>query len=202
MRFLLLSICVLVTACGTYPKKNNLVLQEGNSITKIDNPYFSNTTEDYVYKVNIDAFKKSFGGILILKKTGENQHRIVFTTEMGNKIFDFSFLGDEFKVNYVLEALDKKILLNVLKKDFYTLIKEELPITNTFLRNETRVFETKIYKAKHYYFLKAGELQQIVRTNKRKEKATFTFSEINNNIVNEIDILHHNIPLKINLKSI
>ncbi|MGB5556311.1 MAG: hypothetical protein WBM83_16760, partial [Flavobacteriaceae bacterium] len=88
------------------------------------NPYFSNPAKDYVYKSKIDALGKTFGGLLIIKKLGEQHHTIAITTEMGNTLFDFEFQGKDFKINRIIPEMDKKLLINVLKRDFFALIQE------------------------------------------------------------------------------
>ena len=89
MRYLLSSIVlILFISCASYPKKNGFKASEGQNF---ENPYFSDASKDYIYKANIEAFGNFFGGIFIVKKLGEDHHRIAFTTEMGNKIFDFTF---------------------------------------------------------------------------------------------------------------
>ncbi|MGB5556166.1 MAG: hypothetical protein WBM83_16035, partial [Flavobacteriaceae bacterium] len=55
---------------------------------------------------------------------------------------------------------------------------------------------------RHYYLKEGGALQKISRTAHGKEKVTFLFSGINDNIAEEISIEHHNIPLIIKLKAI
>lgn len=197
MRYLLISLCLLLVACGSYPKKHNFQT-EVSSINHIDNPYFSDKTKDYVYKARIDVYKKSFGGIFIVKKLGENNHRIVFTTEMGNKIFDFSFQKDDFKVNYILDQIDKKILINILRKDFKVLIQEKSHVLKTFSMDAEKVFETKIDDKKYFYFKKNDQLNKIVRVSNTKEKVAYLFSEINNNIAKHIQIAHKNIKFELN----
>ncbi len=199
MRYLLSSFCLLFLACGSYSKKHNFQIEEtSNNI--IHNPYFSNKTKDYVYKANIDVYDNHFSGIFIVKKIGEANHRIVFTTEIGNKIFDFSFLDDTFKVNYIIEDINKAILINILKKDFKALVQEKSTVIKSFSSYDTLVYETILNKKKHYYF-KTKQLNKIVRINNGKEKVTFLFSEINDSVANQIKILHSNIKFNINLKS-
>ena len=84
----------------------NLIVKEVSHI-EVDNPYFSNTYIDYIYKAKIDIYGRKFGGILIIKKIDENSHRVVFTTEFGNKLFDFLFENDTVINNFVIEELDK-----------------------------------------------------------------------------------------------
>ena len=201
MRYLLISICFLFVSCGSYPKKQNFQLD--NSVSEnLANPYFSDETKDYVYKASIDVYDKHFGGLLIIKKIDKNNHRVAFTTEMGNKLFDFTFIEDDFKVNFILDELNKKMLINILKKDFKVLITEKLKVSNSFKKNNNRIFETTIYNKTHYYFFNESQLTHVVKTKNGKEKVEFLFTEISANFADQISIKHNNIKLEIILKSI
>lgn len=197
--FLIISLSILALSCGSYPKKNNFKLS--NNLGDVANTYFSNPHQDYVYKASIEVYGRHFGGIFIVKKMGDQQHRIVFTTEMGNKLFDFSFDKSNFKVNYVLDELNKKILINILKNDFKVLISEHLPAEETYISNNETIKKTYIDN-KIYYYFENPEVYKIIRTSQRKEKVRFLFTEINDNIAQQIDIIHLNIKLKIVLKSL
>ncbi|MFH6602753.1 hypothetical protein ACEZ3G_04640 [Maribacter algicola] len=161
------------------------------------NPYFSQISKDYVYKARIKAFDKSFGGIFIVKKLGEDHHRIVFTTEMGNTIFDFEFIDEEFKINRILPEMDKKALKNILKSDFLALISAKPEIFEMFAKTENTIVAAEILSKKHYYWFTGEQLTKISRTAREKEKVTFSFSRINNNIAEEIRIIHQNVKLEI-----
>lgn len=201
MRYLAISIgLVLLVSCASYPKKQGFEKQ-AVATSSLQNPYFSNPDQDYVYKANIEVYDKTFGGILIVKKLGDQSHRIVFTTEMGNKLFDFSFVDDEFRVNYIMDELNKKFLINILKQDFKVLLADPIDIINTFQSKGAMVFETTINRKSHFYYV-SKQLDKIVRTSNGKEKVSFQFSEINDTIAKNIQIVHSNIQLKISLKSI
>src|SRR5690606_7251474 len=125
-------------------------------------------SKDYVYKARIMVQKKEFGGLFIVKKLGPDRHRVVFTTEMGNKILDFSFDGDRFIVNYLLEEMDKRILVNILKRDFKALITEDLGISRAFKKNNLKIFEAKNDRKKYYYFYNNDQLEKIIRTSGKR----------------------------------
>ena len=199
MRYLLISLCFLCFGCASFSKKNNFI--DVATTSNVYNPYFANPNQDYIYKANIEVYDNTFGGIFIVKKIAEQHHRIVFTTEMGNKLFDFTFNKDNFTVNYILDDFNKKILINILKKDFKILITEKPEIKNTYKGNNQTIFETNIQGKKYYYF-KKDNLTQIIRANRSKEKVQFLFTDINKNIAKQIEIIHSNIKLKIHLKSI
>ena len=198
--FLRISICLLVFNCASYPVKNNFKNTDIQT-NYILNPYFSDSNHDYVYKANIEVYDNVFGGIFIVKKLGDQQHRIVFTTEMGNKLFDFSFDKETFKVNYILDDLNKKILINILKKDFKILITERVNALKTYTLEQQTITKSILNK-KTYYYYKTESLEQIIRAGRRKEKVRFSFTEISDNFAKQIEIKHSNIKLKINLRSI
>ncbi len=124
MRFLPISILfLLITSCSLQTTKN-LIVKEVSHI-EVDNPYFSNTYIDYIYKAKIDIYGRKFGGILIIKKIDENSHRLIFTTEFGNKLFDYLFENDTVINNFVIEELDKKFIVNTLQNDFKLLVSQK-----------------------------------------------------------------------------
>ena len=196
MRYLLSSFCLLFIACGSYSKKHDFqIVKSLNS--HIRNSYFSDETKDYVYKANITVYDNDFSGIFIVKKIDEANYRIVFTTEMGNKVFDFSFI----KVKKIIDDMNKALLINILKKDFSALVKEKLPVIKSYSLQDTLVYETVILNKKHFYF-KTQQLNKIIRVANGKEKVVFLFSEIKDTIAHQINVRHSNIKLNINLKLI
>lgn len=202
MKSLLISVLSIVLfSCATYEKKNNYICTDSKE-TVIKNSYFSDTTVDYVYRAKINIYKKNFSGIFIVKKISELEHRVVFTTEMGSKIFDFSYKSDDFTVNFILEEMDKKILINILKKDFKVLITDNIPVMSNYNTENNQIQMGNIYNKKHFFIYKENELQQVDRVGYKKEKVQFFYSNINSNIAKSILIKHRNINLTINLKQI
>lgn len=120
MKYLPISLTFLLFACASFPKKYNLGRIDSDVAIAV-NPYFSDISMDYIYKAKINFGEKSFGGIFVVKKFGPEHHRVVFTTELGNKLFDFSFIKNEFRINFILSEMNKKILISLLKKDFLSL---------------------------------------------------------------------------------
>ena len=201
MRYLLISISVFLLSCGSYPKRHQFVLSETTKDSNI-NPYFSDVAKDYVYKADISTFKKNFSGIFIVKKLGQDEHRVVFTTEMGNTIFDFSFLTIGFKVNYIVPDMNKKILIRILEKDFKALITENPLLKTSFKKNEETILECVLDDVKHYYYSKEQSLYKIIRAANGKEKVEFRFSEIDQNKAASIQVSHKKLDLNILLKAI
>ena len=168
----------------------------------VENSYFSDAKIDYVYKAKINVYNHKFGGILIIKKTGEQKYRVVFTTEFGNKLFDFLYHGETFAKNFIIDDLDKKLIVKTLQKDFKLLISEKSKVQEKYDINNDEVFKTNTDNRSNFYFFnkKTHTLDKIVSTSKSKEKVVILFAEIGDGIANRISINHQNINLKIELE--
>lgn len=203
--FLIISICtaVTLTSCGTIRTVEGFAKTDVVS-EKYAAAYFSDTATDYIYKSNISVYGNEFGGIVIIKKINDTTHRVAFTTEFGNKLFDFELTDTDFKVNYILEELDRKIIVNTLKQDFMLLLKKDHPITEQYQNGEFNVYKSKNGDRFNYLFLdnKTNNLIKMVHTTKSKEKVVFSYVPANPALAQNIIIDHKNIKLKIELNYI
>lgn len=201
MKYLVIS-CFLISlfSCSSYPKKNGF--KEVYPVKGfLQNTHFSTESTVYTYRANITAYSKELTGILIIKKIKDSNHRVVFTTEIGNKLFDFSFSENEFKINHIIKELDKALLINVLKNDFGNLIKEHPLVTNYYTKGNNKLYKTTNGSKKYYYHVNQ-EVTKIVRVKKSKEKVIYLFSEDQDSMLKNIYIKHNNIKLTIKLKAI
>jgi hypothetical protein len=70
-----------------------------------------------LYKCQIYVFGKYYSGLLMNKKTGENQGRIVFVTELGMRMFEMEVNQNEFLPIYFFEPLNKEKYKKILSED-------------------------------------------------------------------------------------
>jgi phosphoribosylformylglycinamidine (FGAM) synthase PurS component len=203
MKLLLRISCFLVlvlTSCAT-----NTVVKDYKTValekSAYNVPYFSNPTIDYVYKANITVYGNELTGIFIAKKINDTTHRVVFTTEFGNKLLDFEISETNFKVNSIVEELDRKMLINTLIIDFRLLLRSHYAIKNQFDNKENEVYLSEEGKRLNYLFVSKSDsdLSKIVHSTKRKEKIILFFTSENNIFASKIIIQHKTIPLKIEL---
>ena len=129
---------------------------------------------------------------------------MVFTTEFGNKLLDFELSKNSFKVNYILDDLNRKIIINTLKDDFRLLLKDNHQIDEVFENDQFVIYKSIDNKRFNYFFesKKDKNLVKLVNTSKTKEKVTFEFSSKNSIFAENIKITHQNIKLKIELNQI
>ena len=200
IQFLLINcfLAIVLVSCGSVTK--NYTPKKLDK-TSYEVPYFSDSKTDYVYKTNISVYGNELSGIFIAKKINDTTHRIVFTTEFGNKLMDFEISETDFKVNSIVSELDRKILINTLKEDFRLLLKKQYLIQEQFENESNNIYKSADGKRDNYIFVskKDQKLQKIVHASKTKEKFTLYFNSENNIFAEKIQIIHQNIKLKIEL---
>lgn len=190
-------IFILFTSCKTY--RLNDVKPITASEKTVENLYFS-SKEDYVYKCQMDIYKNHVSGILIIKKIDATIHRVVLTSDFGNKLIDFEISENDFKLNYVLPDLDKKIVINFLKNDFQQLLKQKYPVSESFENENSKIYLSKIDNKAYYLFFNKDNhlLKQIVYTRNNKEKIDFTFDAKKHIFADSLNLQHKD--FKINIK--
>ncbi|HCN49024.1 MAG TPA: hypothetical protein DIT10_08010 [Chryseobacterium sp.] len=190
-------ILVLAVSCKSY----KLTGAKPVSMTEktVENLYFS-SPDDYVYKCQMDIYKNHVSGILIIKKISETTHRVALTSDFGNKLIDFEVSDHDFKLNYVLPDLDKKIVINFLKNDFQQLLKKQYPVSESFENENSRIYLSKIDNKGYYLFFSKENnlLKQVIYTKNKKEKIDFTFDAKKPIFADSLNLQHRD--FKINIK--
>ena len=191
-------LAIFMISCGSVTK--NYTPKKLDK-TSYEVPYFSEPKTDYVYKTNITVYGHEMSGIFIAKKINDTTHRVVFTTEFGNKLFDFEISEKSFKVNSIVSELDKKILINTLKEDFRLLLKKEFLIQEQFENETDNIYKSADGNRDNYLFVskKDPKLEKLIRSSKTKEKITINFTLENDIFAKKVVIVHQNIKLKIEL---
>lgn len=171
-----------------------------NSEKTVENLYFSSTA-DYVYKCQMDIYNNHISGIVIIKKINEKTHRVAMTSDFGNKLIDFEISDNDFKLNYVLPDLDKKMVINFLRNDFQRLLKMEYPVLDSFEDDNSKIYLSKIDNQSYYLFYNKHNslLKKVVYIKNNKEKINFTFDAKKHIFADSIDLQHKDFNIKIKL---
>ena len=204
-RFLTLFLIINALAfssCGSLPTVNGFDNAELTSGT-YEAAYFTDVLTDYIYKARISVYGNELGGIVIIKKINDNTHRVAFTTEFGNKLFDFEISQTDFTVKYILEDLDRKIIVNTLKQDFMLLLKKHHTIDAQYSNGKFTVYKSESNNRFNYLFVdEHNSLVKLVHATKAKEKVIFTYLPASPTLAHNIVIDHKTIKLKIELNYI
>ncbi|WP_246022216.1 hypothetical protein [Epilithonimonas xixisoli] len=148
----------------------------------------------------MEVYGNDISGILIIKKISETTHRVVMTSDFGNKMIDFEISENDFKLNYVLADLDKKMVINFLKNDFQELLKRNFSVNESFEDSKSNIFLSKMDKKNYYLFFDKENslLTKIVYTKKNREKINFSFEAKKPTFAEMINLEHKD--FKINIK--
>jgi hypothetical protein len=206
--FLLISILLLFFGCRTVKHCNLQKVNEQQ--TEVAQLYscFKDNFNKALFKSEIKIFKNNISGLTLIKLMPDNSYRINFITELGLKIFDFELKGDQFKVIYCLEKMNKKKLIQILKEDFTLLLLENKLDDNAILyKNKTN--SEKVFRFHHknnytYYYIDDNTkiLNKIENCGYFSRRVTIGFSEFKNKFPTKIDISHHYLKLNIRLNKI
>jgi len=196
--FLYSGLFFLLISCKTYQLKYAKPIL--NSEKEVENLYFS-SNEDYVYKCQMEVYGNDISGILIVKKISETSHRVVMTSDFGNKMIDFEISESDFKINYVLEDLNKKMVINFLKNDFQELLKKKYYVLESFENDDSKIYLSNIDKKQYYLFFDKNSslLKQIIYTQNKKEKINFTFEAKKPTFAETIHLEHKDFRIDIKL---
>lgn len=201
LRYLTISILFIVlNSCST--KITDGLISQEISLNEVVNPYFSNRELDYVYKASLDYKNHYFGGLLIIKKLNTNHHRVVFTSEFGNKIFDLEFKEDVGQINFIMDQLNRKNMIKMLVHDLGLLVRENARVINQYVGGEFVYYEANWKGDKNYYVFYDSDkvLNKIVSSNCRKQEVSIEFHVNEVGLAQQIDIIHVDTELKIGLK--
>ncbi|HCA09164.1 hypothetical protein [Chryseobacterium sp.] len=190
-------VFLLLVSCKSYQLTDAKPVQSAEKT--VENLYFS-SDEDYVYKCQMDIYKNHVSGILIIKKLNETTHRVAMTSDFGNKLIDFEISENDFKLNYVLPDLDKKIVIIFLKNDFRELLKRKFPVNESFENDHAKIYLSKADKRAYYLFFNKedGLLKNIIYTKNNKEKIDFSFAAKKHIFADSLNLQHKD--FKINIK--
>ena len=178
--------------------------QQRPATATVQNPYFSRTDVDYLYKMNIQYGDHNFGGLLVVKKLDDRQHRVVLMGEMGNRYLDLTIGQGRTVKNFAMAELDKRLLIHVLGTDFGMMVDEDVPVSKEFTAEGSQVFLSRKGEGRRYLFFArpGGELQRVVRRGYGKERVELQFTGGNEGNASHITISHLTQPLTIDLDRI
>jgi len=196
LKFILIGFILFQISCASYTKSFEPKEKTVDNFT----PEYLKDFQEATFKISIEAFENHFGGIMVAKKLENNHYRFAFLNEFGGKMMDFEILNRELKLNYAVEQLNRKIILNMLEKDFAMLFSEEVLVKNEFAQQEFRMLEVEKFSGNKnlYYELNSnGELTGILLA-RAKEEVRIDLKN-SSKPPPEIQISHGKLPIKIYL---
>lgn len=164
------------------------------------NPFNSGTS--LLFKTKVNVYKHYLSGLLIVKQKGEGK-RVVFTSEMGIKFFDFEFEKDTFIVHHCISKLNKDAVLATLEEDIgMAILHNVTPRKYEIVRQQPKLIKYKEDTEKYYYSMEGKKVIKIENTTNNKLKVVVMFKKYNDDVPKEIRVHHYDIKLDIELNYI
>ncbi|MBN8696752.1 MAG: hypothetical protein J0L87_09490 [Bacteroidetes bacterium] len=205
MKNLLLSsfIVLFLYGCslGHYEKLKSTLKPESVALHSL----FGENFNSFLFKTNIRVYGKDFSGLLVTKQMQPNDYRVIFTTELGMKLFDFEFKDTSFTLHYCVPQFNRPALLKTIQKDIEILLMNETKnkTAEVFInpKDSAFVYKFKDSKLDNYYFLDklSRQIYRIEHAKKNTKKITFDLNNYSDQFPSNIMIKHHDIKLKIEL---
>lgn len=166
--------------------------------TTVENTYFKQVGEEHLFRANITVFKKELTGLLVIKRINDSLHRVVLTSDFGNTLFDFSIYKDKHEVNYVMKDLDRKIILNILAKDFSYFVATTFEMNSVANSDIAFIYSGQYHKLPTIVKVakSTNAVSEVLYTSKRKVKVSYNYSLTEKG---KLLIDHYNFPLTIAL---
>ena len=199
--------CILLLLCGCHlGHYSNYKSVSSSAKNHTDTKVFLQEFDKVLYKFHLKALNKTFGGLLLLKKTSNESYRVILASELGMTYVDMELNDTGFYVHKILPELNKYGLLDLVKKDLALLLQhrvsgkfaEELYST----KSEIRVLHYKgVEKSQNYYFINSSSAQidRIEHAVKKKIKIEIMLSDREAGAPRDISIKHNGKGVKIEL---
>jgi hypothetical protein len=200
MRYLLFINLLFLCACTSQYK--GLQDASGN-ISNLQK--FKPAFESALYNTQVNVMKKHLSGLLLIKQMPDSSIRMVFSNEIGFKFFDFGFLpGGGFNVYAVIPQMNKKAVINTLRKDFELVMMRNLDTMNSYVKKRGQHLYYVVPQGKEFnYYITNADSDQLVRIEKasrRKAKVQVTMQNYVKGLPDTIGITHKNFNFNIGLK--
>jgi len=129
-------LLLILISCSPAGKGSGTSKQETEATSPLS--CFSDSFGKALFKSTLDIRDQNLTGYLLLKRISDSSYRIVFANEIGMTLFDLGFTNGKFAVNYIFEAMNKKILLKLFEKDFrFLMFGVVMPGSGPFMKMAT-----------------------------------------------------------------
>lgn len=196
IKYLILFTAIIflsLSSCSPSYLKNYLKIENSN----IEKPtVFNSNFEKATYKTNLKVMGKELSGILLIKKTEEEEFRFVFISEIGLKYFDlginYSNEKQKFTTHYLMSALKRGEIKNILFHDFSKLLSSNTTtsLPSFYRQNETGIVAIKFNDLESIYLLDTDNrnINKVLWKNNITGKSEISLSKYHNSAPQRVEI--------------
>jgi hypothetical protein len=206
MRNLLLSSCILLLFCACKLGHYNRLISVSDKTDDFKS-VFDDHFHSFLFKTNLSIYHKDFSGLLVTKQMQPGDYRVIFTTELGMKLFDFEFKDTAFILHYCVPQFNRPALLKIIQQDMQLLLVPYPPSASLSRYKDSqnkydicKVTQGAVYS--NYYFREKSSkhLVKIEHAKRNVKKTTFVLDQYSEeDVPGHLLIQHHDIHLKITL---
>jgi hypothetical protein len=155
------------------------------------------------YHASVDVVGNHISGLLLIKNMPDSSKRVVFTSEAGVTFFDFGFSTGNFQVHNIIKQLDRKPVVETLRKDFELILG--IPFQGSDFQRWTmddEVFYGVKQKKETAYFITTKDcasLRRLELGSSRKRKVSVVIAGESYPSPDQIELTHHTFKMKISL---
>lgn len=158
-----------------------------------------------IYKADITFYKNNLSGLLIIKRIEENNYRIALTTQFGLKIFDFELNDGKLNVVFCIDQLNRKMVIKTFEEAFNILLLQEdydqlFKLQYSEFNQKIWLLSSNKYNTYCIQNHQSISIDNISKTKRNSKKISVGLRNYNNDLPGEINIDHHSIKFKMNLK--
>ncbi len=199
--FLFISLLLTITACSSaydHLRKSEVVLCPVSTFKPVI-PYA-------LYATSVDVLNKHLSGLLAVKSVPDSSIYTVFQSEMGLTYFEFEWeRNGTFHARNVINKMNKKSVINALRKDFELMLMNNLDTSNVTTFYDQQELYTRYQKGSGFVYRVTDStctsLKRMESASKRK-----TIVEMNmfntSGIPDSVFISHKNFKFNISLRKI
>ena len=200
-----LLVFILTNSCGTLPKVS---LPPGAHERPVS--WFRSDTGHFLFNTSINVMKNHFSGLTVVKPLKMDNYRVIMITETGLKILDMEFFPDSLpKVHYIMEQMNRRILVRTLQKDMSIMLMNHLQNTapvwyDNFIINPGNTALFKVNGEKYFYIMEPEQVRPSVALlgKGRKFNVEVNFFGTPDRGIDSLKLSHNNINLSIRLSRI
>ncbi|MDB5235133.1 MAG: hypothetical protein JWR44_2126 [Hymenobacter sp.] len=203
MRSLTLSsLLLLCMGCGRSFYQDLTPTSTDATALKALRPTFKTT----LYRAQIDVVGKHLSGLLFFKNQPDGSYRVVFTNEMGLNLFDFHFSEHHFEVLHCIEQLNRKPVINQLRKDigFFLMTDLDYAKGQAFRKGTQNYYSFADRKETTVYItdIDTKAILRIENASPRRQKVSVTLTKLVAGMPDSVFVDHKLFPFTISLKQI
>jgi len=201
MRYLLFSVAAaFCLSCASDYKYMKSATANADCFTRLAPTQFATSW----YHASVDVVGKHISGLLLVKNMPDSSYRVVFTNEAGVTFFDFGFSRKgTFKVYNVIKQLDKKPVIQTLRKDFELILGLPFrgPSYESWTMNGELFYGVRQKKETAYFITNkdCASLRRLELGSARKRKVTVQLDGQQYPQPDKIELIHNTFDMQIKL---